>query len=282
MIVEGALGDAYGAGFEFAPREKIDQFNTLERYEHHPKFDSIYKRYTDDTQMALAIAEYMLDGSAWTAEGIADKFIEVFKRDPRQGYGWKFHKALTESGSGEALMKNVDSDSKRNGAVMRVYPIGVFPDPVMVLERAKIQAVLTHNTQEAITSAQAVALMLHYCYYRKGRLERMAEFLFDVQGIRWNTKWSGEVQIDAVQSVEAVLSILTGSPAKLKEMLLSSVALGGDVDTVGSLTMAIASQADEVQQDLPQWMYDDLEDGQYGLSYIKEVDAKLQALYARG
>jgi hypothetical protein len=64
-------------------------------------------------------------------------------------------------------------------------------------------------------------------------------------------------------------------------MLTDSVALGGDVDTVGSLVMAIASQADEVKQDLPEWMYADVEDGSYGLSYIKGIDSKLQALYSR-
>jgi len=281
MIVEGALGDAYGAGFEFAPREKIDLYNRLERYERHPKFSSIYKRYTDDTQMALALAEFILDGAAWNARGIADKMIEVFKRDPREGYGWKFQKALNDSDSGEALLQNVDSQSKRNGAVMRAYPVGVFSDTAVVQERAKIQAEMTHNTREAIMSAQAVALMLHFCYYRKGALRELPEFLADLQGIRWNSQWSGEVQIDALQSVEAVLTILIRSEPSLKKMLTDSVALGGDVDTVGSLVMAIASQADEVKQDLPEWMYADVEDGNYGISYIKDIDKKLQALYSR-
>ncbi len=281
MIVEGALGDAYGAGFEFAPREKIDQFNRLKRYEYHPKFSSVYKRYTDDTQMALALAEFILEGSEWNARGIADKMVEVFKRDPREGYGWKFHKALSESDSGEALLQNVDAQSKRNGAVMRAYPVGIFSQEVRVMERAKIQAELTHNTVEAIMSAQAVALMLHFCYYRKGALRELPGYLADLQGTLWNNRWSGEVQIDAVQSTEAVLTVLTRSEPSLKKMLIDSVALGGDVDTVGSLVMAIASQADEVEQDLPEWMYTDIEDGHYGLSYIKNIDRKLQALYSR-
>ncbi|HRF41815.1 MAG TPA: ADP-ribosylglycohydrolase family protein [Saprospiraceae bacterium] len=86
MIIEGAIGDAYGAGFEFADMEFIKNKNQLTHYQQHPLFESIYKKYTDDTQMALAIAELLIEKTAWTPVAIADKFVEVFKRDPRQGY----------------------------------------------------------------------------------------------------------------------------------------------------------------------------------------------------
>jgi hypothetical protein len=56
----------------------------------------------------------------------------------------------------------------------------------------------------------------------------------------------------------------------LKAILLNSVALGGDVDAVGSL----ASHAEEVQQDLPQWLSNDLENNPYGLEYIQQVDER--------
>ncbi len=281
MLAEGSLGDAYGAGFEFASREKIDQFNTLERYEQHPRYPSIYKRYTDDTQLAIAIAEYIADGLEWTHVGLANKFIEAFKRDPREGYGSGMYKALTTSSNGKEFIRNLDRRSKRNGAVMRVYPIGIYPHVNHVLEYAAIQASVTHDTPEAITSAQAVALMMHYCYYRKGTLHQLPQFLSDIQGIHWNTTWKNEVQIDAIQSTEAVLSVLVQSPPSLKNILLNSVALGGDVDTVASLALAIASQADEVDQHLPPWMYTDIENSEYGLSYIQALDSKLLALFNR-
>jgi len=85
MLLQGAIGDAYGAGFEFAPMEKISQDNTISRYEPHPLFPEIHGKYTDDTQMSLAIAELLISGAAWTPENIAQKFVECFKRDPRRG-----------------------------------------------------------------------------------------------------------------------------------------------------------------------------------------------------
>ena len=66
MILEGAIGDAYGAGFEFAERSKIQTKNTLTQYEYHPVFKSIYRKYTDDTQMAIAIVELLLEDADWS------------------------------------------------------------------------------------------------------------------------------------------------------------------------------------------------------------------------
>lgn len=54
MLLQGAIGDAYGAGFEFAERAIIDKENNLTHYRTHPRYQSIYKKYTDDTQMSLA------------------------------------------------------------------------------------------------------------------------------------------------------------------------------------------------------------------------------------
>jgi len=279
MILEAALGDAYGAGFEFASREKIDRLNTLSGYERHPRHASIYRRYTDDTQMALAIAEFMLGNRPWSSVDIAEQFVNVFKRDPRLGYGRKFYDALNVADNGEELLKLVDSNSKRNGAVMRAYPIGLYPHTREVMECAGMQATITHNTPEAITSAKAVALMQHYSYYRKGPLKDLPAFLMDIQGIRWNSQWTGEVQIDAVQSAEAVLSILANSPPSLNKMLVNSVALGGDADTVASLVMAIASQCVEVENDLPPWLSEELDEDRYGVAYLAALDLKLMRMF---
>jgi len=35
VIVEVAIGDAYGAGFEFSSREKVERLNTLSMYVEH-------------------------------------------------------------------------------------------------------------------------------------------------------------------------------------------------------------------------------------------------------
>ena len=57
MFLEMAIGDAYGAGFEYAPADFVKQNNTLTAYVKHPKHSLAPGSYTDDTQMSIANAE---------------------------------------------------------------------------------------------------------------------------------------------------------------------------------------------------------------------------------
>src|SRR5437868_6275781 len=91
MLLELAIGDAYGAGFEYVNRQLIRQFNDLSRYVKHPRNSIKAGRYTDDTQMTLAIAEAIVSGEDWTPLNLSRRFVEVFKRDPREGYATSFY-----------------------------------------------------------------------------------------------------------------------------------------------------------------------------------------------
>ena len=48
MLLELAVGDAYGAGFEYVNRQLIRQFNDLSRYVKHPRHSITPGYYTDD------------------------------------------------------------------------------------------------------------------------------------------------------------------------------------------------------------------------------------------
>src|SRR5690348_9192118 len=85
MLVEIGVGDAYGAGFEYASPAVVRQRNDLSGYFRRRRPVDV-GTYTDDTQMSIAVAELIASDAPWTRETIADKFVEVFKRDPRRGY----------------------------------------------------------------------------------------------------------------------------------------------------------------------------------------------------
>lgn len=274
MLIEASVGDAYGAGFEFASRDKIKQKNTLTQYEVHPFYKSIYKKYTDDTQMALAISELLVEKHAWTSQNIADKFVEVFKRDPRQGYSKGFYKLLCTVNSGTELLNTIRPTSTRNGAAMRAYPLGVLKTETEILEKSQLQASITHNTKTAILSAQAIALMTHYFLHKKGKKADLRAYLCEYQSYKWQGQWHGEVAADAIQTVEAVLTILL-QESNLSAMLKKSIDLGGDVDTVASLVLAIGCCSDEVEANLPDFLFTDLENRSYGYDYIQALDKAL-------
>lgn len=277
MILEGAIGDAYGAGFEFAEKEKIRKKNTLTQYEPHPLFEEIKGKYTDDTQMSIGICELLLEEKDWTPLKIANKFVEVFKRDPRRGYAKRFYKFLMEIESGEELLRKIEPKSERNGAAMRSYSIGILGDENEIIERCDLQSSLTHKTEKALISAQAIALTNHFFIYDKGRKSELLDYLQDIQRVRWTGKWSGEVKVNAIETVEAVISLII-SEDSLKEILRKSIEFSGDVDTVASLGLAIGKMSREINNDLPNWLYEELEEGKYGKGYLKELDERLKEL----
>jgi ADP-ribosyl-[dinitrogen reductase] hydrolase len=266
MIIHGAIGDTYGAAFEFAERTFIQKENTLTKY--------LTGKYTDDTQMAIGVAELILENQEWTSLNIANKFVEVFQRDFRKGYARRFSQLMTEVHDGQELLDRIIPKSERNGAAMRAYPIGIFEDEKEVLVKAKIQGEVTHQTKKAIDAAEAIALMSHYFIFQKGNKNQLIEYLADVQRREWKANWNGEVKIDGEETVEAVLYVFEKTNT-LQDALRMSINLGGDTDTVASLALAIGSLTEEFEKDLPQWMYNDLENEKYGKSYMEILDQKL-------
>lgn len=62
MLIELAIGDACGVGFEYAEPRTPDRPNDRSRYVRHPRHRLRPGSYTDDTQMSLAVAEAVISG----------------------------------------------------------------------------------------------------------------------------------------------------------------------------------------------------------------------------
>jgi ADP-ribosylglycohydrolase len=277
MLLELAIGDAYGAGFEYADSEMIRQQNNLSRYVKHPRHHIQPGCYTDDTQMSLAIAETIVSGEPWKPIVLADKFVEVFQRDPRKGYATSFYHFLEHVRDGEQFLRDIDPSSEKSGAAMRAAPIGIYPTIPLVIERCTIQATLTHNTPEGINAAVAAALMTHYFLYHLGPKSELGLFLEEQVHGRWASPWTGEVKSQGWMSVQAAVTALTRCET-LGDVLKTCIQFTGDVDTVAAIALAAGSCSTEIAQDLPSHLFDELENGQYGRDYIRLLDTQLMAL----
>ncbi len=274
MLTMLAIGDAYGAGFEFSDPEHIKSHNNLRYYLSSPGISP--GCYTDDTQLSLALSELLISGRDWSPERIADAFIQAYQRDPRPGYAPGFNDLLASASSGAELLGSINPDSERNGAAMRSTPLGVLQDIDELLECAELQASITHNTEIGIKSAQAMALAMHYALYKLGPMEQLADFVSEHSHYFWSPHWQGRVDCCGWQTVNAVLTVLSGG-SDLAEVLYQSVAFGGDVDTVAALSLSIASSSGLFENNLPSFLVDELERGRYGFDYLQEIDLKLAA-----
>ena len=156
LSLEGlALGDAFGDQF-FASTVEVGRCLFARRLPPGPW------RWTDDTQMAIAlVAELEAPGAVEPAR-LAARFAEGYERG--RGYGPAMHGLLREARSGEAIVAAAarlfgGQGSFGNGAVMRVPPLGAFfaDAPERLPEEAARSARATHAHPEAAAGAIAVA-----------------------------------------------------------------------------------------------------------------------------
>jgi ADP-ribosyl-[dinitrogen reductase] hydrolase len=274
MLLELAIGDAYGAGFEYANRQLIRQFNNLNHYHKHPRHSIGPGRYTDDTQMTLAIAESIVSGEDWTPQNLAARFVEVFKRDPREGYASRFYSFLKQVKDGAQFLAEIIPTSDKSGAAMRAIPIGIFPTLQEVIERSTIQAAITHNTADGINAAVATALMSHYFLYDLGAKNELGVFIETHVKGKWADTWQGQVGPKGWMSVKAAITAIHQTHT-LRDLLKTCINYSGDVDTVATIALGAASCGKEFVQDLPSVLIEDLENTPYGRDYLIRLDKGL-------
>ena len=125
--------------------------------------------YTDDTAMAIGLAESLVEVGGLDQRHLGDTFRDNFKREPWRGYasgpptvfsrverqGLTYPEAARTLYGGEG--------SYGNGAAMRIAPLGLFfYDVEDLYERARLSATVTHahpiGIDGAAVQARAVAL----------------------------------------------------------------------------------------------------------------------------
>jgi ADP-ribosylglycohydrolase len=277
MLIELAIGDAYGAGFEYAAEHIVRAHNNLAAYIPHPRHPLTPGCYTDDTQMTIAIAEAMLSGRDWTADLLASSFVAAFRRDPRQGYSRRTYAALSAAEHGADFLARLDPISDTSGAAMRAAPLGLYPTVAEVLWRCAFQAALTHNTPNGIRAAQAASLMVHFTCYRLGPKRTLPDFLATHLPGNWATPWRGKVGHPGMASVAAALTAVVCC-ARMSDLLKMCVDFTGDVDTVAAIALAAGAYCAEIEQDLPAVLHAGLERGEYGYAFLADLDQRLRRL----
>lgn len=276
MFLEIAIGDAYGAGFEFCSREKINKYNSLSTYVDH-ELGIKAGHYTDDTQMSLAVLEVLLTVKEPVSLDFAHAFVAVYKRNVRQGYAKGLQGLLEQCADGNDLQRLIRPISKRNGAAMRSVPLGLIVDLDRLLNIAKQQAIVTHHSEEGILSSQIVGFIAHCLYYRIATLNELPQMIKQTLNFDVELNWQQEVECDAIQTIHAVTTMLIRH-RNLSNLLQDCIHLGGDVDSVASIALGLASLSVEYHQDLPENLLNQLENQQYGRDFLIDLDQKIKEL----
>lgn len=158
LSLEGlSVGDAFGQRF-FGSPAVVERLIASRVLPHAPW------RYTDDTEMALAITDVLACHGTIDRDALARAFALRYVRNPTRGYGGTAHTILSEIAKGrpwrEAAAEPFEGQgSMGNGAAMRVAPVGAyFADDVSVaVSQARASAEVTHAHPEGQAGAIAVA-----------------------------------------------------------------------------------------------------------------------------
>ena len=297
----------YNTGLDY-PRVLIERAKLIQPDLVTTKRLPIRAKYTDDTQMEIGTVELILSGKPFkqmTQLDLATAMFIAYKRDPRKGYARGFQGVLDEVNTPTELLHALWPHSARNGAAMRASSWGVLPDEGQVIDMAMWQASLTHATQEGFLSAAAAALMVHAMWYRKcdrydleiylnkwlplpPHLNPNPDSTVDVE-LGWASTHEGPVPMSGISTVMAAITALLGpvteddqkGPDTMQDLLTSCIAFTGDVDTVAAIAMPVGALCPDIEKNLPQALYDGLENGEYGLDYLKTLDQELLAIFPR-
>ena len=199
-------------------------------------------RFTDDTVMTLAVAEWLMTDPDHKAETLVACMQRLGRKYPNAGYGGMFIKWLASNNP-------QPYGSFGNGSAMRVSPVGLYANSLEeALELARITASVTHNHPEGIKGAQAIAgcVFLHknisVCEADEIRhfiAEKIGYDLnFSLEDIRDSYGFDVTCQGSVPIAIKAYLERSGYPPEKALRLAIS---MGGDSDTIGAMTASIAS-----------------------------------------
>lgn len=304
MLYDLAIGDAFGRAFEFNTSEFVKKFNTGDRYivRDLEEPENLFGTYTDDTQMSIAIAEHILNKEPSSPKRISEYFVDTYFRDVHQGYSKRMRAAFNSCLDGKFIRKDygktffnachTDQIVSSNGTMMRSVPIGILKSEGDVVRYAQIQSAVTHCSPDASLCSQLIAIISHYYYYRKHggdlSISCLVEYLdaygfTDILNMCMNAFTDNTdtiIPCDAKITTGAVLKVLFASKTTT-EILVKSVALGGDVDSVACVASGLGSLKDDIKVDFSKHIITGLENEKYGLDYLCNLDRRIEEMFPR-
>lgn len=287
-----AVGDALGSHFEGQSADWIRRrYPATEALVTNPPEAPWH--YTDDTQMAIGVAEALVKNGEIIEQSLCEAFVENY--EPYRGYGRGARIILQAMEEGQDY-KHWANDlfpggSFGNGAAMRVAPVGLlFHQNVDRLwEQARLSALPTHVHPLGIEGAQllalAVAIALRDDPFDKGTYWAELRQRVTTADFQDRLMLAEQVQspndllrlgngIAAQDSVVTAIACFTLWPESYEDVIANAILLGGDTDTIAAMAGAISGAHLGIHA-IPCHFLKCLEDDHKGKSYLERLAEQL-------
>ncbi|MGO4744154.1 ADP-ribosylglycohydrolase family protein [Serratia quinivorans] len=277
------LGDALGMPSELWPRERVKRhFGWIDRFLDGPAENNAacyFKagQYTDDTSMALALADALVEAEGQVVPELIARnvirWVDSFDAFNKNILGPSSKQALGAQKQGTPI-DALENNGVTNGAAMRVSPLGCVL-PSAPLERFCQQTWLasspTHKSDIAVAGAVVIAWAVaravegaswdeirlalpgvaDYAQRRQettfsASLAARIELAFQVVDEAIGTEQASErvyrligAGVSTIESVPAALAMVQLAQTDPTRCAVLCANLGGDTDTIGAMATAI-------------------------------------------
>lgn len=250
-----AVGDAIGTTLEFAARD--DRATRLVDMVGGGPFGLVPGGWTDDTSMALALAESLIECEPFDPLDLATRFVAWWRTGDCSHTGRCFdignatRAALARfEKTGDPLAGSSAPNSAGNGSLMRLAPVAIrHPrDATTRREVAALQSRTTHAAAEAVDACVLWADLLAEAIEGQPRAEVLAPRRYDgaakivaLAGGAWRGKARASIRGSGyvVDALEASLWCI-GSTATFRDAVLKAANLRDDADTTAAITGQLA------------------------------------------
>lgn len=264
-----ACGDAVGTSVEFMPR---GSFEPVQDMRGGGPFGLQPGQWTDDTSMALCLAESLLTKGGFDAHDQMTRYLNWWQWGYLSSTGDCFDIGITVrqalarfQATGEPIAGSADPQTAGNGSLMRLAPVAMYFHPSLdeVLEFSAQSSRTTHAAPEAVECCRLLGWLISRAFSGMEKDE-----LLDVDPRQFSEAkvaalaargYAGKVRDEVVGSgysvaaLEAALWCFANS-VDFESTILAAANLGNDADTTAAIAGQLAGAYYGVRQIPAGWM----------------------------
>lgn len=253
-----AVGDALGAPVEFEPR---GSFPPITDYRGGGPFNLGAGDWTDDTSLALCLAESLVEKLGFDPRDQAERYIAWWREGHLSCTGncfdignttrWSLQRFLD---TGDPYSGPTDPSKASNGSLMRLAPVPLFfhAHPEDAVKYSGLSSKTTHGAPAAVDSCRYLGALIVGALIGERKERLLTDIYEPARGIWSRAPLSSEVAVvargsyrgaeppdiqafgTAVKTLEAALWAFNKT-STFEEGCLLAVNLGDDADTVGAV-----------------------------------------------
>ena len=250
-----AVGDAVGTTVEFRPRGSFEPVTGMAG---GGPFGLKPGQWTDDTSMALCLAESLLERDGFDARDQMGRYLNWWKWGYLSATGTCFDIGATVQSalerfenSGDPYSGSLDPETAGNGSLMRLAPVALFYGAHVdeVVRFSAQSSRTTHGAPEAVECCELLGLVLARCL---GGISKQAVLngaglslkepkVLELAAGQYFDKSRSEVRGSgyAVASLEAALWCFH-TTSTYESAVLEAANLGEDADTTAAIVGQVA------------------------------------------